>query len=171
MASIEIGPLFERGRSAVVNQSVAGGSTHTHTIALSRSDFLRGFLLLRVPNISGAAAGMRRRNASVYITTTLADAVSQATAGDITTISSYPSGTLYTVFSRKHKSYFYDAESKLSDTVFQRQDAPQNSAGIRLTSAFINGVQIELAFQNTHGSLARTLEVEIEWRVENVLNA
>lgn len=172
MATVNIGPVFERGRSTVVNQIVAGNTTYTHTIALSRSTFLRGFLLVRVPFVGTVAGGMQRRNASIYITTALADAVSQATATDTVSIPAYPSGILYTVFQWKHKSYFYDAEAKLSDTVFQRQDAPTStSTGLRITSARINGSNIEIAFENTHPSVPRTLEVEIEWRVENIVYA
>lgn len=160
MAKARLAPVYSRGRATITALSIAANSTTTQTIALPRSDFLHGFMLVGVPvGVSGSAN--RRANAAIYFTTTTGDACSQATV--ITTTSFYDYVFATTTFNDfANRAYFYDADSKLSEEYF----SDDSTINIRIDSVVINGSNIEIVLRNTHATLARTTTLQIEWRVE-----
>lgn len=160
--------LTKRGRTNVVGQVIAAPPTvddppvtWTLSIALGRSDFTHGFVMLGQPN--SVTAAQRRTTANIYCTTVLADAVAQSTSRKTTTFrNGYKLN--YTVIEWAHKGYFYDVDSNLSDAFFST-----NANRIKVTSAQINGSNLEIVFTNTSLVTSATLTVDVEYRVQRIV--
>jgi len=157
-------PLVKRGATSVSGQSISASSNYTLSIALGRSDFNLGFALVTVPNsVSGVL--QRRTTAHLWFTDVLSQAVSQASLRTLVSTTSY-NGIQYLIPDNKHASYFYDADSLLSGAHFDAAD--EANAKIQITSAQINGSNLEIVFRNIHGAQSATLTVDVEWNVRAV---
>lgn len=153
--------LTKRGRATVTGQSIAILSTYTLSIALGRSDFKQAFIVLTTPN-SVAGVVQRRSTASIYCTDVASEAVSQATARIST---SWTDGYYFarTYTDSAHKAYFSSAESKISEFYFG-----DSAEAIQITSARINGSNLEIVFLNGSSSSAHTLTTHVEYRAQRL---
>lgn len=153
--------FFQRGRTSLSDQSIAAASTFLWQIPLNRSDYEVGTGILGLP-VSIANTTNRRNTASLFFTTVASQTVAQSSARTSHSISTYPSGAIVVVTTWPFRFYAADLDSLLSAAEFA---AGVTDTLVQIKSARINGTNLEIEIQNTHGTLARTFSGELEWRV------
>lgn len=131
-----------------LNQSISASSTYTHQIAIG-SGYTIAYIQFGIQD-SVSASAKKRMSGFAWITDDVDDAYS------ITPYLQYDSVTVcgipYFTVSYRPEFWSYSRDSQLSRTQWQSFIDNVTGAGIKLTSARINGSNVDMVWENTFGS-------------------
>lgn len=146
----------ESGTFVIADQLVAPLTDYTLEITLGAADFTQGFLNVHMPN-DVSLVSIRRLGAFIQFDTVLNNAVSKAVDKKVYDVYGYN-------FDAWHlKGYWYDQDSKLSETMYR--DHGGYVARMYIKSCKINGNKIELVFTNPNATYNGYLTVEGGYQV------
>lgn len=136
------GRIWERGEFSD-SFVIAGGGSATKNYTLGRDDFEIGFLQLHAVPPTGSSR--RRIVFNGYFTTDIDEAHGDGT--DVVTYSLY--GYLFDAW--HPKGYDYNTDSQLSPSEYYGTGGAARS---HVKSVRINGANLEIVWENSHGSIS-----------------
>lgn len=145
------GDLISKGQDEKNDVIVSPSSTYTWNIPLDSDKFQMGIVMLYLP-VDVLSRRAKRRFADIMIGTTKDEAMSEASSLSTTSISTY------IIYNDYPRGYDYEDDGKLSDVWFSAL-----SGQLRIESARINESNLEVIFNNIHGSQNATLTMKLRY--------